>query len=281
MRRAAFLLLSASRVLFSTTVSAPSPQVPPTMLLVKKLSENAVLPVRGSALAAGFDLASAESVVVPARGKAIVKTDLAVATPLDCYARIAPRSGLAAKKFIDVGAGVVDADYRGNVGVILFNFGEQDFAVAPGDRVAQLILEKVHLNCEVAEVPELPDTERGAGGFGSTGVTTTANGASSETPNGGGAEAAAPEDASAPKRLRLNSGTAEPVPMLPEAARLCFVTQIKDLAPVVQQELSLTTLVALAQHPDKGARMDAIMQAFQATGDQDALAFALKNVADA
>ena len=81
----------------------------------------------------------------------------------------APRSGLAWKKHIDVGAGVVDADYRGNVGVILFNFSDEPFEVAPGDRVAQLILEKIDM-AAVEEVEELPDTARGAGGFGSTGV---------------------------------------------------------------------------------------------------------------
>jgi len=68
-----------------------------------------------------------------------------------------------------VGAGVVDADYRGNVGVILFNHGDSDFAVKPGDRVAQMILQKVDM-AAVSEVSELPDTARGEGGFGSTGV---------------------------------------------------------------------------------------------------------------
>lgn len=69
----------------------------------------------------GFDLSSAYDVVVPAHGKAIVKTDLSIAIPPETYARIAPRSGLAVKNFIDTGAGVVDYDYRGNVGVVLFN----------------------------------------------------------------------------------------------------------------------------------------------------------------
>ena len=109
-------------------------------LYVQRLSEAAVLPKRGSALAAGWDLAAAKACVVPAKGRAIVATDLSIATPEDCYARIAPRSGLAVKKFIDVGAGVVDADYRGAVGVVLFNHGEEDFAVAAGDRVADLAL---------------------------------------------------------------------------------------------------------------------------------------------
>ena len=73
------------------------------------------------------------------------------------------------KKFIDVGAGVIDADYRGEVGVVLFNFGEEDFVVTKGDRVAQLVLEQVCM-APAVEVQELSETERGAGGFGSTGV---------------------------------------------------------------------------------------------------------------
>ena len=92
-----FLLVSAA-----TAMSKPT-------LYVQRLSEAAVLPKRGSALAAGWDLAAAKACVVPAKGRAIVATDLSIATPEDCYARIAPRSGLAVKKFIDVGAGVVDA----------------------------------------------------------------------------------------------------------------------------------------------------------------------------
>ena len=138
------------------------------LLRVKKISEHATLPVRGSDGAAGYDLASAYDYVVPARGKELVKTDLSIAIPKDTYARIAPRSGLAWKHFIDTGAGVVDYDYRGNVGVILFNHGEKDFEVKKGDRVAQLILERI-TTPEVAEVEDLDATDRGAGGFGSTG----------------------------------------------------------------------------------------------------------------
>ena len=85
----------------------------------------------------------------------------------------APRSGLAVKNFIDVGAGVVDFDYRGNVGVVLFNHADVDFTVSRGDRVAQLILERISM-APAVEVQELSDTTRGAGGFGSTGVATTA-----------------------------------------------------------------------------------------------------------
>ena len=78
------------------------------------------------------------------------------------------------KKMIDCGAGVVDADYRGNVGVVLFNFGPTDFEVSVGDRIAQLILEQISM-VPAVQVTELTETERGAGGFGSTGVGKTLN----------------------------------------------------------------------------------------------------------
>jgi len=120
-------------------------------LQVKRLSENAIIPTRGSPNAAGFDLSSAEDTVVKAGRVGVVKTDISITCPEGTYARIAPRSGLAVKKFIDVGAGVVDADYRGPVGVVLFNFGSDDFIVEKGDRIAQLILEKISM-AEVVEV---------------------------------------------------------------------------------------------------------------------------------
>merc|ERR1712151_1198140 len=113
--------------------------------------------------------AAAEETCVKAGGKAIVKTGLSVAIPWGTYARIAPRSGLAAKRMIHVGAGVVDFDHRGELGVVLFNHGADDFEVAVGDRIAQLILEKVSM-ATCAEVEALDDTARGAGGFGSTGL---------------------------------------------------------------------------------------------------------------
>ena len=138
-------------------------------LRVKLLTEHAKLPQRGSMAAAGYDLCSAYAGVVPARGKALLKTDLSIAVPAGTYGRVAPRSGLALKHGIDTGAGVIDEDYRGNVGVILFNHSDADFAVAAGDRVAQLILERI-ATPEVVEVDSLDDTQRGAGGYGSTGV---------------------------------------------------------------------------------------------------------------
>ncbi|KAK4447682.1 dUTPase-like protein [Podospora aff. communis PSN243] len=142
-------------------------QTPP--LLIKKLSDKARLPTRGSAFAAGYDLYAARETIIPARGKALVDTDISMAVPAGTYGRIAPRSGLAAKNFIDTGAGVIDADYRGQVKVLLFNHSDTDFAVAEGDRVAQLVLERIYTP-DVVEVQELEESVRGAGGFGSTGV---------------------------------------------------------------------------------------------------------------
>lgn len=83
--------------------------------------------------------------------------------------RIAPRSGLAVKHFIDTGAGVIDSDYRGEVKVLLFNHSEVDFEVKEGDRIAQLVIERIYTP-EVVVVEELEESVRGAGGFGSTGT---------------------------------------------------------------------------------------------------------------
>jgi dUTP pyrophosphatase len=141
----------------------------PTTLQVKKLSDSAILPVRGSEWAAGYDLSASQATTIPAGGRGIVATDLSIACPAGTYGRIAPRSGLTVKKGIHVGAGVVDADYRGPVGVVLFNLGTEDLEVKPGDRIAQLILESIVM-APVEEVDELDATVRGSGGFGSTGV---------------------------------------------------------------------------------------------------------------
>jgi dUTP pyrophosphatase len=152
-----------------TTTEAPCMKKTRSMevLKVKKLSERAQLPKKGSALAAGFDLCSAYDMTVEAGGKAMVPTDLSIAVPSGTYGRVAPRSGLAVKNFIDVGAGVIDEDYRGPVN--LFNFGKTDFEIKQGDRIAQLVLEKI-AQAEVFECENLDETERGEGGFGSTGV---------------------------------------------------------------------------------------------------------------
>lgn len=153
----------------SLSLSTSSSGFRAATLSIKRLSDKATIPKRGSEFSAGLDLASAEEKIIPAGERALVKTDLAIACPADTYARIAPRSGLALKKGIDVGAGVIDADYRGPVGVILFNWGKEDFEIKVGDRIAQMILEKIVIP-EIVETEDLPETVRGAGGFGSTGV---------------------------------------------------------------------------------------------------------------
>lgn len=160
----------------STICESPSQKIPKldgeksdkVTLRFAKLTENAVTPTRGSAEAAGYDLYSAYDYVIPGHGKLVVLTDLQIALPSGCYGRVAPRSGLAAKHFIDVGAGVIDRDYRGNVGVVVFNFGPNDFEVKKGDRIAQLILERIFIP-DLLEVSTLDGTNRGSGGFGSTG----------------------------------------------------------------------------------------------------------------
>ncbi|XP_042210289.1 kelch-like protein 3 [Homarus americanus] len=116
-----------------------------------------------------FPFFSAYDIVIAGQGKALIKTDIQVELPEDCYGRVAPRSGLSWKNHIDVGAGVIDRDYRGNVGVVLFNHAKTDFEVKKGDRVAQLICEKI-VYPDIEEVEEFVDTERGADGFGSTGM---------------------------------------------------------------------------------------------------------------
>ncbi|KAH7725055.1 DeoxyUTP pyrophosphatase [Aphelenchoides avenae] len=137
-----------------------------------RASEHARAPLVGSEKAAGADLCAAEECSVPAGGRRLVSTGLRVAIPDGYYGRIAPRSGLAVKHFIDVGAGVVDADYRGELKVLLFNFGSEHFEIGIGDRVAQLICEKI-AHPVLAEVECLSDTKRGSAGFGSTGVSGT------------------------------------------------------------------------------------------------------------
>lgn len=150
----------------------------PQELQVLLLSPNARAPTRGSVGAAGYDLYAAEKTIVVKNSTVPVPTDIAVAIPDGYYGRVAPRSGLALKG-ITVRAGVVDQDYRGPINVLLSftSSGKEKlgmwimptfYLVKKGDRIAQLILEKI-ATPPVRIVPELPPTERGSGGFGSTG----------------------------------------------------------------------------------------------------------------
>jgi len=138
-------------------------------LRVKRLNDDAILPTRGSGGAVGYDLYSTQELVVSPTQRALVGTGIAVVLPVGVYGRVAPRSGLAVKHGIQVGAGVVDPDYTGEIKVVLFNHGDKDFEIKKGDRIAQLVLER----CETPDIQEIgavEETDRGSGGFGSTGV---------------------------------------------------------------------------------------------------------------
>ena len=134
-----------------------------------RVSSEARIPTRGSPRSAGYDLYSAVNITLEPRGKVIVTTDLIISVPEGTYGRIAPRSGLAANHSIHVGAGVVDEDYRGIIKIILFNHSDIPFLIKEGDRVAQLICEKI-ISPDLLEVTSLGDTERGKNGFGSSGL---------------------------------------------------------------------------------------------------------------
>ena len=136
-------------------------------LEIKLHSDTARIPTWGSPDAAGYDLYSAEEKVVPAHGKMLIDTQISIATPPGTYGRIAPRSGLAAKNMIAMGAGVVDAEYRGVVFVLLFNHLDEDFKVKQGDQIAQLILEKI-ATLTIEQVEDFDKTTRGNQGFGLT-----------------------------------------------------------------------------------------------------------------
>lgn len=135
------------------------------------LGEKASMPTRGTDGAAGLDLYASESMVIPASGRRAIDTQVYVALGAGTFARILPRSGLALNKGIDIGAGVVDSDYRGPIKVIVFNLGTEDWSVKRGDRIAQMvILPYLSPQMEVVtSVDHLAATERGVAGFGSTG----------------------------------------------------------------------------------------------------------------
>ena len=137
-------------------------------LKFKRLDPRAVLPSRGSPLAAGLDLVCIEDLRVEAHSRIGAHTGLSVEIPSGFYGRIAPRSGLAAKQGIDVLAGVIDADYRGEIICLLYNTSTEAVSLPAGSKICQLIIEQV-ITPSPAWAEELEETARGVGGFGSTG----------------------------------------------------------------------------------------------------------------
>jgi len=134
---------------------------------VMKIAAKATLPSRGSRASAGHDLYALEDVLIPARGQKLVGTGIAIGIPQGTCARIAPRSGLAYKESIGIGGGVIDVDYTGEVKVIMMNHGKKGYQVQEGDRIAQMIIEKMDTS-DMMEVDNLQVTDRGSKGFGST-----------------------------------------------------------------------------------------------------------------
>lgn len=161
-------------------------------LYVKLSHPNAKLPTYGSVSAGGIDLYSCDNYIVKANSRECINTGISIewannvnidnneitnneitnneTKPENYYLRIAPRSGLALKNGIDVMAGVIDYDYRGEIKVILLNTSDSDFMIAPGDKIAQAILTQINRFDQIIECTQLSDTIRGMGGFGSTGT---------------------------------------------------------------------------------------------------------------
>lgn len=140
------------------------------MFRIAKHSAEAIIPTRGTDGSAGYDLYALEDAHLDPMSQEMIDTGISIQIPKDCYARVAPRSGLACKYGLHVMAGVVDSDYRATIKVILINLGKTGVKVQKGDRIAQLILEKIYTpEWDVVTLNELTDTSRGMNGFGSTG----------------------------------------------------------------------------------------------------------------
>jgi len=148
----------------------------PIEIRLKRLphGEGLPAPAYATAHAAGMDVVSAEDVTIVPGGRHAVATGFAMAIPEGYEIQVRPRSGLALKHGISLPntPGTIDADYRGELKVILINLGTEPFVIARGDRIAQLVAAPVQM-ARFAEVEELEDTVRGSGGFGSTGVSSS------------------------------------------------------------------------------------------------------------
>ena len=147
------------------------------MFLFAKVQPNAIIPTRNNPTDAGLDLHACidEPITILPNERKIIETGIAVSMPSDCYARIAPRSGLAAKNGIDVLAGVVDCGYTNSLKVVLHNHDTNSFVVSHGHRIAQLIFEKIYIPQDIQEtsyesLKNIVSTPRSLNGFGSSGV---------------------------------------------------------------------------------------------------------------
>ena len=141
------------------------------ILRFKRLNPDAVLPAYAHPSDAGMDLRSVADLEIPRGGRALVPTGLVILLPANYEAQVRPRSGLALKRGVTVlnSPGTIDSGYRGEIGVVLANFGDETFTIKKGDKIAQLVIAPV-IQPQVEETDALDGTDRGAGGFGSTGV---------------------------------------------------------------------------------------------------------------
>jgi len=136
-------------------------------LRIKRLQQYAIVPTKGSRMAAGHDIYALKDGTIPAQRQMLVDTGIAIGLPRGTYGRLAARSGMASKHGIAVGGRVIDADYTGEIKVILRNHGDTSYKFKAGDRIAQLIVEKIQTH-EAMEIDNLNDTGRGTQGFGSS-----------------------------------------------------------------------------------------------------------------
>ena len=148
-------------------------------LIVKTLSETAQIPVYGSGAAAGLDVRSDEDCVIEAGERKCINTGICIEwikndendeNPEEFYLHLCPRSGLAVRQGIQIGGGIIDSDYRGELKVIIFNSGNEEFIISRGDRIVQAILTRIIRFSEIVLQSELSETQRNQSGFGSSGI---------------------------------------------------------------------------------------------------------------
>ena len=165
-------------------------------LKVQLLSPYAQLPQRATPESAGYDVYATHDYNITSKSRRAICTGIAALAPPGTYIRVAPRSGLALKN-VDVAAGVVDPDYRGEIRVVLVNHGSEIFQVTRGMAIAQLILERI-VNAKVVQVEQLPETSRGSSGFGSTDRTYLSMDITDESSTEGGGDGGAVATAQEP-----------------------------------------------------------------------------------
>lgn len=139
-------------------------------LKIKKMNEDAIIPNFAHKGDAGMDLYSIEGVIIPPTESRLIKTGISIALPKNTEAQVRPRSGLALKYSVTVlnTPGTIDEGYRGEIGIILINHGKEEFIVTKNMKIAQMVVKPIY-DINILEVNELNDTDRGEGGFGSTG----------------------------------------------------------------------------------------------------------------